>query len=231
VIGLDRHPVLDADQSIVCDLADPDAIAAAADAIAAPLDALANVAGVPGTAPPGVVLAVNFLGLRRLTLALLPKLAAGGAIVHVASVTAHRCAWPDAQLHALIAAADGEAPALMGDMDGKAAYELSKKLVLTWTPLLAAHLAPRRIRVNAVSPGPVETPILADFEASIGKERLDAAAALVGRHASAGDVASAVALLLDPTAAWINGAELKADGGYHALRAAKDSGPVDPRLA
>jgi NAD(P)-dependent dehydrogenase (short-subunit alcohol dehydrogenase family) len=230
VIGLDRHPVADADQSLLCDLADPSSIAAAIAAIAAPVDALANVAGVPGTAAPSTILAVNFLGLRTLTLGLLPKITAGGAIVHVASVTAHRCPWSLEQLHGLIAAPDTDAPALMGAMDGKAAYELSKKLVLTWTPLLAAAVARRQIRVNAVSPGPVETPILADFEASIGKDRLDAAAALVGRHASADDVAAAVALLLDPTAGWINGAEVKADGGYHALRAAQDSGPVDPRF-
>jgi NAD(P)-dependent dehydrogenase (short-subunit alcohol dehydrogenase family) len=233
VIGLDVKPAPAAHTSLVCDLSDPASIAAAAQTIDSPLQGLANIAGLPGTYAPERILAVNFLGLRALTLALLPKLAPGSAIVNVSSVTAARCGWSEAELGAVIEAQTQEdALALIrrASIDGAAAYELSKKLVNVWTPLLSAATQARGLRTAIVSPGPVDTPILDDFKTSIGEDRIAAAAQLVGRHGAADDIAQVVRFLLSPAAGWINGAEIKADGGYHALRGAAQGRLSDPRL-
>jgi len=82
---------------------------------------------------------------------------------------------------------------------------------------LAVELAPRRIRVNAVLPGPIETPAfgklglspeeLAKFDEWI-RPRL-----LVGRVGTSEDVARVVAFLVSPAAAYVNGACIPIDGG------------------
>lgn len=207
VLVLDRHGGAD----IVCDLADPAAIDAAAARVPA-LTGIAHVAGVPGTLPGDVVLAVNLHAPVQLTRLLADRIVAGGAIVAVSSITAHRCTWDDARLQALI---DGAPEPL----DGVTAYEVSKRALNLWVQRTAAALHPR-VRVNGVSPGPVETPILAAFEASMGKARMDAAARLTGRHGTADDIASVIDWLLTGASGWVNGIDLKVDGGFHALRAA-----------
>ena len=207
VLVLDRHTGAD----IVCDLADPAAIDAAATRVPA-LTGLAHVAGVPGTLPGKVVLAVNLHAPVRLTRLLADRFGSGASMVAVSSVTAHRCTWDEVRLRALIAGA-------AESLEGAAAYEVSKRALNLWVQMTAAALHPR-VRVNSVSPGPVETPILADFEASMGKDRLDAAARLTGRHGSADDIAAVIDWFLAGDSGWVNGIDLKVDGGFHAIRAA-----------
>ena len=80
--------------------------------------------------------------------------------------------------------------------DGEA-YPLSKELLLLWT-MRAAHqplFKDRGLRVNAVSPGPVATPILKEFRQIFGDPRVDDDIARVGRAGSAPDIAPAVLFL------------------------------------
>lgn len=216
VIGLDR-----AGAEIICDLADPAAIAAAAAGIAGPLGGIAHVAGLPGTADPAAIIAVNCDAPRLLTEALAPVLAPGAGVVAVASVTAARCPLDDAAKDEWLALSPAARPTLA---DGKLAYEYSKALLIRWVQHAAATFRARGIRVNTVSPGPVETPILADFEASIGADRIAAAAALTGRHARPDEIAAVVQFLLGSEAGWVNGSDIKVDGGYHALRSVGGGG-------
>jgi NAD(P)-dependent dehydrogenase (short-subunit alcohol dehydrogenase family) len=92
--------------------------------------------------------------------------------------------------------------------------------MMAMVPPLAVELAPRRIRVNAVSPAAIETPALAklglspDQLAVFGKwisQRL-----LVGRTGTPEDVARVVAFLLSPRAGFITGACFPIDGGMSA---------------
>lgn len=207
-IGLDRH-----NADIICDLTDGEAIKAAAEKIAGPLSGIAHIAGLPGTADATAIIAVNLRAPQMLTQALLPKLLHDSAIVAVSSITALRCDWSFDQIDALIDGTDAL------KIEGARAYELSKAALNRWVTRQAVVLLPKKIRVNTVSPGPVETPILADFEASIGKDRIDAAAKMVGRHATPFDIADVIAFLLSDAARWINGTDIKTDGGYHAVRA------------
>lgn len=223
VIGVDRAPatIPDGVVRVTCDLADPASVAAAVDSIgAAPLHGLAAVAGVPGTAPPETVYAVNLLGLRRLTEALLPRLADGGAIVLLSSMAGYRGTATGEEAAALVALPDDALAAGLAALGlaGPEAYQLSKQLVQRYALDLAARLHPRGVRVTSVSPGPVQTPILADFRATMPS--LDVAAELVGRHARPEEVAAVVDFALSPEASWLNGVDLRLDGGLTALRSA-----------
>ncbi len=70
------------------------------------------------------------------------------------------------------------------------------------------------VRVNTVSPGPVETPILADFEQTMGKEILDVLRDTYGRHGTVEDVVPVIAFLASDAAQWINGQDLHVDSGF-----------------
>jgi NAD(P)-dependent dehydrogenase (short-subunit alcohol dehydrogenase family) len=74
-------------------------------------------------------------------------------------------------------------------------------------------MAQMGFRINAVLPGPVETPILVDFEETMGKDTLDGIKELLGRHATPDDIANAVLFLASGAASWINGHPLVVDGG------------------
>jgi NAD(P)-dependent dehydrogenase (short-subunit alcohol dehydrogenase family) len=93
-------------------------------------------------------------------------------------------------------------------------YNFSKEAATVYTLAMGGAVREmNRLRLNAVLPGPVETPILADFEESMGRETLDGVKAFLGRHATAEDIAPAIVFLASRDSGWINGTTLIADGG------------------
>lgn len=87
------------------------------------------------------------------------------------------------------------------------AYLASKAALLAVTRSLANVLGPRGVRVNAVTPGWVDSGILTEsYEAS--------SLTPLGRNGSPVDIAKIVAFLLSDGASFINGASIVADGGY-----------------
>ena len=166
-------------------------------------------------------LAINFYGLRELTEALAPRLREGGAVVNVASIAGYGWRANLERAKAFVSAPGfpdlGPLLAAHQVPDGEA-YPLSKELLLLWT-MRAAHqplFKDRGLRVNAVSPGPVTTPILKEFRQIFGDPRVDDDIARVGRAGSAPDIAPAVLFLCSDGARWINGANLPVDGGLEA---------------
>lgn len=96
-------------------------------------------------------------------------------------------------------------------------YYTSKQAVIMFTKRIAALAwSEYGVRANVVSPGPVETPILPDFEATIGREALEAALGSVGRHATVDDVVPVIEFLASAQAGWVNGQDIQVDGGYVA---------------
>jgi len=96
-----------------------------------------------------------------------------------------------------------------------AAYNASKGAALVLSKSLAIELAPDRIRVNAVCPGPGDTPMLATFVG--GESEAHRAAFLqsipLGRLCAPGDVASIMVFLASDEASFITGAVIEVDGG------------------
>jgi len=88
------------------------------------------------------------------------------------------------------------------------AYGSSKWALRGLTQTVAAELAPAGIRVNAVFPGPIATPMLDETT----QQRL-AAVSAGGRLGTPGEVADAVAFLVSDAASFITGSELVVDGG------------------
>jgi len=222
VIGVDVNlPATLFGAFVKADIASPSAGAELARALPHRIDALCNVAGVSGVAGAAKTLAINFYGLRALTEALAPKVREGGAVVNVASIAGY--GW---RANLERAKAFSEAPgfpdiaaliARFNVPDGEG-YPLSKELLLLWT-MRAAHqplFRQRGVRVNAVSPGPVTTPILREFRQIFGDPRVDDDIARVGRAGAPSDIAPAALFLCSDGARWINGANLPVDGGLEA---------------
>ena len=100
---------------------------------------------------------------------------------------------------------------------GRASYHATKHGVLGLTKSAALEYAPRGVRINAVCPGTIETPMVADMIAS-GELSVDDAVAgqPIGRLGRGDEIASAVLWLCSPGASLVVGVALPVDGGYTA---------------
>ncbi len=191
------------------DLGRSGAVAEFAEAVAAALQAewrtdrfhyLVNSAGFGGMIPFGAVTEAEFdrfmtallKGPFLLTQALEPRLADGGAIVNVTSnITGS------------------------GLDAGYTAYAAMKGGLSTLTRALAKELGPRRIRVNAVAPGPTRTRIgEGAFERHPELAAGFAAQTVLRRLGEPEDVGAVIAALLSDAFGWVTGQEIEVSGGY-----------------
>jgi 3-oxoacyl-[acyl-carrier protein] reductase len=162
------------------------------------LDILVNNAGVWLSTPVGsaslrdvdALLDTNLRGLFLVTQAGMPLLRDGGSIVNLSSV-AGRIALPD----------------------GRGLYGATKAAVDSLTKSWALELAPRRIRVNAVAPGWVETDMTAEHFSNAEVLRRALEYAPYGRLGNAEEVADLVLFLCSPAAGWITGQSINISGG------------------
>lgn len=222
VIGIDmKEPATPSASFIMGDLSDPAGIEAVIRQLPQRFDALLNVAGISGKVGAEPTLAVNFYGLRLFTEAVAGRLREGGSVVNVASIAGYGWRANLARAKALVAEAgfpDIKAVMTKHGIANEIGYPLSKELLLLWTQK-AAHqplFRDRGIRVNAVSPGPVETQILREFRSVLGDEKVDSDISRVGRAGTASDIAPVILFLASDAARWINGANIANDGGLEA---------------
>jgi len=193
--------------AVVCDVADEDQVAAVVDRTVATfgrLDMAFNNAGIqapPSDAadePIGTFERVNAINLRGVWACMKHELRQmreqrSGAIVNCSSLGG-----------------------LVG-LPGRAAYHASKHGVLGLTKSAALEYASRGVRINAICPGTIDTPMV---EAMIASGELDMAEALrnqpIGRLGTADEIAAAVLWLCSPGASFLVGVALPVDGGYTA---------------
>ena len=102
-------------------------------------------------------------------------------------------------------------------LPGRAAYHASKHGVLGLTSSAALEYAPRGIRINAICPGTIATPMVTDM---IAQGELDTAEAIanqpINRLGEPEEIAAAVLWLSSPGASFVIGVALPVDGGYTA---------------
>lgn len=97
---------------------------------------------------------------------------------------------------------------------GYAAYAAMKAAVETLTRYMAKELGPRKISVNVLAPGAIET----DFGGGVVRDNAElnkniASMTALGRVGLPDDIGGAVAMLLSPGSGWINGQRIEASGG------------------
>lgn len=137
------------------------------------------------------VLTLNLKSVFLVTRAAVPFMPEGSAIVNLAS----------------LAARDGGG-------GGALAYSAAKGGVLTLTRGLSKELAPRKIRVNCVSPGMIDTTFHDTFTSAEVRKTV-ASRTAIGREGTPQDVANAVMFLATDSSAYITGESIEINGGLY----------------
>lgn len=163
-------------------------------------DFLINNAGIGINAPIAqtseeqfdLLVNIHFKGVFFLTQKLLPLIKDGGRILNISSGLARF------------------------SMPGMAVYASAKGAIEVFTRYLAQELGPRRITVNVLAPGAIET----DFGGGGVRDnaeinQLIAGQTALGRVGLPDDIGGAVAVLLSDEAGWINGQRIEVSGGIH----------------
>jgi NAD(P)-dependent dehydrogenase (short-subunit alcohol dehydrogenase family) len=185
------------------DVADEAAVVAAIDAIErdfGPLDGVVNSAGIGRDVPAletsaelfRKILDVNLVGSFVVAREAGKRMVARGrgAIVNIASVSGLR----------------GNA--------GRVAYGASKAGVVLMTQVMAVELAPHGVRVNAIAPGPIETPLVRDMHTSATRAEW-LRCVPQRRYAAPEELAGAALFLLDPAqSSFVTGQTVAVDGGF-----------------
>ncbi|MFT4624142.1 MAG: Tropinone reductase 1 [Myxococcota bacterium] len=197
----ERHPSI---MPIAADLGDADDRARVADGVRGPLHVLVNNVGTNVRKPTAdleppeweALMQVNAASAWDLCRRLHPNLrdAGGASVVNVSSVAAERAV-----------------------RTSTAVYAMSKGAMHGLTRFLAAEWGPDQIRVNAVLPWYVRTPLVEPVLRDPAKVRAILDRTPLGRIGEPEDVARAVAFLAVPASSWITGAELPVDGGFLVL--------------
>jgi NAD(P)-dependent dehydrogenase (short-subunit alcohol dehydrogenase family) len=193
---------------------------------------LFNNAGVADTSPPPVVFAVNYLALRTLSEGLLDRMPEGSAIVNTSSTAGTMWRKRKDEIDELLAldVADTWEPARAWFESGagqfeEGPYNFTKAVVVRYTARSSRPTMRRGVRTNAVCPGPIATPLQADFRATAGDKVMDwNIREMAGRAVDPREVATTLAFLGSRAAGYVNGVDLAIDGGFFAALA---TGQVD----
>jgi NAD(P)-dependent dehydrogenase (short-subunit alcohol dehydrogenase family) len=189
---------------LVADVADVQQIVALAEAVKAQfgrVDVLFVNAGIFLPGPVGTLtedsfdlqMAINFKGAVFTLEKFLPLLSEGASVINLSSINAYT------------------------GMSNTAVYAASKAALNSYTRTAATELAGRKIRVNAINPGPVATPIFG--KAGLPEEQLQGFAQAMQnriplkRFGQPAEIAKLAAFLASDDAAFITGAEINIDGG------------------
>jgi len=143
-----------------------------------------------------------------------------GAMVLISSISA-TMSQNDAYVEALLAGDEEQAVALIDELaEGNEAYAGGKRALTRWMRQHSADYLAAGVRLNAIAPGYIATPLNEKIEADPTLRKVNqafAASIPVGRPGQPEDIAHAAAFLLDPNSSFIAGTVLFLDGGHDAL--------------
>jgi NAD(P)-dependent dehydrogenase (short-subunit alcohol dehydrogenase family) len=204
------------------------AIAGVTAACGGPLDGLVTAAGIgpSSTAPGGRLISINYFGTVELIAGLRDALAAADSPAVVAlSSNSTTCQpdWPLEYAEACLTGDEAAAVALADQRTSLYAYPASKTAVAWWIRENAADWAAAEIRLNAIAPGLIETPMTAGQrdDPLIG-DLIEAFPVPRGRPGRPDEVAATIGFMLSPAASLLYGTILFADGGTDALLRPRD---------
>lgn len=100
---------------------------------------------------------------------------------------------------------------------GQGIYAATKAGIVQMVRAMAAELGPRGVRVNAVAPGVVDTPLTAPIKNQPAWHRAYAARSILRRWAAPEEMIGPTVFLLSPAASYVTGTVLFADGGWTAI--------------
>jgi NAD(P)-dependent dehydrogenase (short-subunit alcohol dehydrogenase family) len=208
-----REPPVDVASYQATDLRDPSAIASAVEQIGGRIDALFNCAGLPGGKFPDLdVMLVNFVGMRYLAELVTARMGPGGAIASISSGAGSAWAQNLDKWLPLVTSEgfeEGRAWCEAHPDEITGGYSPSKEAIIIWTMYAAVQLAEKGIRINCISPGPTDTPMMPDFPQNI----IERFPIPLGRHSRPEEQAYPLIFLNSPAASYITGENLNTDGG------------------
>jgi NAD(P)-dependent dehydrogenase (short-subunit alcohol dehydrogenase family) len=212
-----KEPPIDVASYQSADLLDPQATADAIANIPGPIHALFNCAGLPG--PPFSdldTMTVNFLAMRHLAELCADRMTEGGAVASISSTAGSGYLANIAKWMPLVTTAsfaEGKAWCEANPDAIATGYAPSKEAICVWTHYAAFGYAKRGIRVNCISPGPTQTPMMGDFEAFAGADLIDTFAQGAGRRSRPEEQAYPLIFLNSRAASYVSGENFVTDGG------------------
>jgi NAD(P)-dependent dehydrogenase (short-subunit alcohol dehydrogenase family) len=217
VLDLKDAPIKVASQQVV-DLREPDAVAAAVDKIGGRIDALFNCAGLPGPPFSDVdTMLVNYAAPRHLAALVAPHMTDGGAICSISSTAGSGYLMNIAKWLPLVNTADYAEAKTWIEANPEAiagGYSPSKEALIIWTMNAAMDYAAQGIRLNCISPGPTDTPMMPAFEDFAGGGAIiDLFAQGLGRRSTPAEQGWPMIFLNSDAASYISGENLNTDGG------------------
>ncbi len=163
-------------------------------------DFLINNAGIGATIPFAQVtendfdkfMNIHFKSVYFLCQRLLPSMNNNGRIINISTGTTRFC------------------------VPGYSVYASMKGAIETFTRYLAKEAGEKKITVNVVAPGPIETDFNnAALRNNPDRKKMMASTTALGRVGEANDIGGVIALLCDERSAWINGQRIEASGGIN----------------
>jgi len=217
VLDLKDPPVKVASHQAV-DLRDPDATTAAIEKIGGRIDALFNAAGLPGPPFPDVdTMLVNFAAPRHLASVVVPYMTNGGAICSISSTAGSGYLLNMEKWMPLVDTPDFASAKAWCEAhpdDIVHAYTQSKEALIIWTMKAAMDLNAQGIRLNCISPGPTDTPMMPAFEDFAGGAQIiDLFAQGLGRRSTPAEQGWPMIFLNSDAASYISGENVNTDGG------------------
>ena len=220
VHGVDyKEPDYELGSFTSCDLRNKLEIESMLDGVPGSLDAVFYCAGLPPTHAAIDVMRVNFAATRMVVEGLQPKIARGGAVSIISSTGGLGFLQHMGPIMELLGT-DGFDGAI--DWCEKNAetvadgYVFSKEVIIVYTMKRALEVVDAGVRVNCISPGPTQTPMMPDFESMSGADLLKKFEGPMDRKAYPDEMGWPLAFLNSDAASFVNGFNVVVDGGFLA---------------